>query len=185
MISACDLLSAGICKFLQSDGGHLGQEVQLLSFYDSNKDKIVQIWVGLKYTGKKSEEVALEMNYSLALFCPGGKIDGSTSNSGQGTPKSFGEACKILKLYCVHAMDHSCGLHDCQSVIHLAIQYCIGVGGFDNENAIQFLHTLYSMFLQNKSYWLELTTKFYRQIEGDNVIQKDLRTAMQEPLITR
>ena len=64
-------------------------------------------------------------------------------------PNHLVKHVKVLKLYCVHAMDHSCGLHDCQLVIRLAIQYCIGVGGLDNENAIQFLHTLYSMFLAN------------------------------------
>ena len=50
VIIARDLLSAGIRKFLQTDRGHLGQEVRLLSFYNSNKDKIVQIWIGLTYS---------------------------------------------------------------------------------------------------------------------------------------
>ena len=95
-----------------------------------------------------------------------------------------------MKIYSQYAEDHSCGIHDIQSVFRLATQHCIGEGGLDAENAIQLLHTLYSMFLQNRSYWSELVSEIYNKLESDEEgiqkeIPKDLCKAVQEPLITR
>jgi len=93
VIIARDLLSAGIRKFLQTDRGHLGQEVRLLSFYDLKKRENCSNLDSPHTHWKKSEEVTIGIKYSLALFCPSGKIDGLSSNSGQGIPESFGKAC--------------------------------------------------------------------------------------------
>ena len=37
--------------FVQSDGGHKGQEVRLFSYFDSTTDMIETAWMGLTYCG--------------------------------------------------------------------------------------------------------------------------------------
>jgi hypothetical protein len=50
-------------------------------------------------------------------------------------------------------MSSSCSLHDLQSVFRLAMQQFVGEGGLDAWNAIQMLHTMFSLYLVLKSRW--------------------------------
>ena len=151
------------------------------------------IWLGLSYCGKTSEEVAIGMKTSLQLWF-GDKcksLDGSCVDSGQGTPESFGKACKRLEMVLSHTEDHSCGIHDTQSCFRLPIQKCIGTGGLDKENVIQFLHSIYSLYSELKECWSSMAKKAYLCITTNNnnhsdiTVPKVLLTAIQEPLMTR
>ena len=77
--------------YIQTDGGHQGQEVRLMSYYDPPSDNIKKNWMGLTYCGKTSDEVAKGIKLSLDLCVgTGRKMNGSTVDSGGGTPESFG-----------------------------------------------------------------------------------------------
>ena len=139
-------MKKGVRVFVQTDGGHKGQEVRLLSYYDAEVDKVLSIWTGLQFCRKSSGEVAAGINLSLNIFRSNNSgIDGSTVDSGQGTPESFGLACKKLDLCQQHTDHQSCAIHDMQSVFCLVMQYCVGQGGLNNKNTVQFLHTLYTV----------------------------------------
>ena len=123
--------------FLQTDGGHNGQEVRLLSYYNKANDKIEVIWLGLTYCGKASKLVAEGLKLSLDLwFGEGTTIAGTTGDSGAGTPESLGRACQEVGIATNLSSDHSCGLHDITSVFRPTVQKVIGEGGLDRENAI-------------------------------------------------
>jgi hypothetical protein len=86
--------------FCQSNGGLKGQEVRLFSLLDasdkseSDNGGIYQFWADLTCTGKTSDEVAAGTNQSLKKFGnPNKQINGSTSDSGAGTPESYANAC--------------------------------------------------------------------------------------------
>ncbi len=146
--------------FCQSDGGQKGQEVRLFSILDetdkteSENGVICQFWADLTYTGKTSDEVAAGTNQSLKKFGnPNKQINGSTSDSGAGTPESYANACVKAGIWHEQGMSDSCGAHDIQSVFRLAVVQFVGEGGLDSRNAIQLLHTVFSLYLVLKSRW--------------------------------
>jgi hypothetical protein len=130
--------------FCQSDGGQKGQEVRLFSLLDetdtteSENGVICEFWADLTYTGKTSDEVAAGTNHSLQKFGhPTKQINGSTSDSGAGTPESYANACAKIGIWHQQGISDSCGLHDLQSVFRLAMQQFVGEGGLESRNAIQ------------------------------------------------
>jgi hypothetical protein len=140
--------------FCQSDGGQKGQEVRLFSLLDeadttqSEHGAICEFWADLTYTGKTSDEVAAGTNHSLKKFGhPDKLINGSTSDSGAGTPESYANACAKIGIWHLQGIADSCGLHDLQSVFRLAMQQFVGEGGLDARNAIQLLHTVFFSLL--------------------------------------
>jgi hypothetical protein len=189
--------------FCQSDGGQKGQEVRLFATFDpEDKSKakdgsICSFWADLTYTGKTSDEVAAGMQQSLRKFGLDNKqISGSTSDSGAGTPESFAKSCNTLGIWHNRGMVDSCGLHDIQSVFRLAMQQYVGEGGLDSRNAIQLLHTVFSLYNELRPRWKRvvklLWAKTHTQQDEmpDDLLNstdapKDLLKAMQEPLITR
>jgi hypothetical protein len=172
--------------FLQTDGGHNGQEVRLLSYYNKASDKIEVIWLGLTYCGKASNLVAEGLKLSLDLwFGEGTMIAGTTGDSGAGTPESLGRACQEVGIATNSSSDHSCGLHDITSVFRPTVQKVIGEGGLDRENAIQMLHTLYALHFELGPSWPLLLKRCYFAMTGSNVIPEGLLAAIQEPLQTR
>ena len=66
-------------------------------------------------------------------------VNGLCSDSGQGTPESFGQEMKKENLLLPFFNAYSCGLHDIQSTFRYPILLCIGSGGLDNNDAIQKL----------------------------------------------
>jgi hypothetical protein len=82
-------------NFAQSNGGQRWQEVRLISVWNEGKTSINQpdgkcelYWPDLVYTGKKSEDVAKGMKHSLEkIGLVDKKLQGSTSDSGTGTPE--------------------------------------------------------------------------------------------------
>ena len=44
------------------------------------------------------------------------------------------------------------------------MMHCIGEGGLENENAVQFLHTLYSLFDEHCVFWREIMSTFFGTI---------------------
>ena len=138
--------------------------------------------MGLTYCGKTSLQVTKAIKQSLVLCVgEGQQMTGSTSDSGQGTPESFGEACSYSQ--CCSSFS---GLHEIQSKFRLAMIHCIGKGGLDNENAVQFLHTLYSLFDEYCVIWKDTIATFFQNIFDDpNIdIPGELLICMQNPLIT-
>ena len=65
--------------------------------------------------------------------------------------------------------------------------HCIGEGGLDDENAVQFLHTLYSLFDEHRVLWSKIMSTFFKDIHDDPTIDipRDLLICMQNPLMTR
>jgi hypothetical protein len=144
--------------FCQSDGGQKGQEVRLFSLLDEvdttgfENGLICEFWADLTYTGKTSNEVAAGINHSLKKFGhPNLQLHGSTSDSGAGTPESYANACAKIGIWHALGMSDSCGLLDIQSVFRLSMQQSVGEGGLDARNAIQLLHTVFSLYLVLKS----------------------------------
>ncbi len=189
--------------FCQSDGGQKGQEVRLFSILDetdkteSENGVICQFWADLTYTGKTSDEVAAGTNHSLKKFGhPNKQLNGSTSDSGAGTPESYANACAKIGIWHDMGMSGSCGLHDLQSVFRLAMQQFVGEGGLDARNAIQLLHTVFALYLVLKSRWKRVVGLVWQKLHTSNEqmpdellnsieAPKDLMKAMQEPLVTR
>jgi hypothetical protein len=146
--------------FCQLDGGQKGQEVRLFSLLDesdkieSGNGGICQFWADLTYTGKTSDEVAAGTNQLLKKFGnPNKQINGSTSDSGAGTPESYANACVKAGIWHKQGMSDSYGAHDIQSVFRLAMVQFLGEGVLDSRNAIQLLHTVFSLYLVLKSRW--------------------------------
>jgi hypothetical protein len=186
VIVARHKLSGDVKAYIQSDGGHKGQEVRLLSYYDPILNKISTMWLGLTYCGKTANQVAAGIKLSLDLFRDNSTFEGATVDSGAGTPESFGVSCKQLNICMNEASFESCGLHDLQSVFRLAMQHCIGEGGLTNSNAVQFLHTLFSLFDDNRSIWKVMVREMYGSTyNAEDIIPKELLVALQEPLYTR
>jgi hypothetical protein len=78
---------------------------------------ICKFWADHTYTGKTSDEVAAGTNHLLKKFGhPNKRINGSTNDSGAGTPKSYANACTKIGIWHQQGMSDSCGLHDLQSV---------------------------------------------------------------------
>jgi hypothetical protein len=140
--------------FGQSDGGQKGQEVRLISVWNRERattnhpdGECKLYWLDLAYTGKKSEDAAKGMKHSLKKFgLNDKKLQGLTSDSGEGTPESWSNALDKEGLWEDISMEDSCGIHDLQSVFHLASQHFIGEGGLKKCNMIQLLHTMYSLY---------------------------------------
>ena len=187
VIVARHKLSDDVKAYIQTDGGHKGQEVRLLSYYDLSLNKISTMWLGLTYCGKTSNQVAAGIKLSLDLFRrDNSMLEGATVDSGGGTPESFGVSCKQLNICMTEASFESCALHDLQSVFRLAMQHCIGEGGLTNSNAVQFLHTLFSLFDDNRSIWKVMVHEMYGSTyNAEDIIPKELLVALQEPLYTR
>jgi hypothetical protein len=92
-------------------------------------------------------------------------------------------------------MSDSCGAHGIQSVFRLAMIQFVGEGGLDSRNAIQLLHTVFSLYLVLKSRWKRVVGLVWKKIHAnkqmpDNLLDsieapKALVKAMQEPLVTR
>jgi hypothetical protein len=189
--------------FCQSDGGQKGQEVRLFTTFDpQDKSKaedgsICSFWADLTYTGKTSDDVATGMHQSLKKFGhPEKQLSGSTSDSGAGTPESFAKSCDQLAIWHQRAMIDSCGLHDIQSVFRLAMQQYVGEGGLDSRNAIQLLHTIFSLYNELRPRWKRVVKLVWAKThaEGEEMPEnllnsteapKNLLKAMQEPLVTR
>jgi hypothetical protein len=77
----------GLHVYLQTDGGHKGQEVRLLSYWDEPRQEIRTIWLGLSFCGKTSDDVARGIKLSLDIFRRNSTtISGATVDSRQGTP---------------------------------------------------------------------------------------------------
>ena len=177
--------------FVQTDGGHQGQEVRLLSYYNQRKNKIEVVWLGLTYCGKDSGAVARGLRQSLVLWFDYNRlIAGTTGDSGSGTPESLGKACSEIGITEPLSQDHSCGLHDCSSVFRPTIEKMIGKGGLDSDNAVQLLHTIYSLYYELRYEWKKLITDVYLAEnnlpqDGSVKIPSALVLAMQEPLHTR
>ena len=176
--------------------------MRLFSLLDeSNKRKfengvICQFWADLTYIGKTPHEVAAGTNQSLKKFGnPNKQINGSTRNSGAGTPESYANACTKVGIWHKQGMSDSCGAHDIQSVFRLAMIQFVGEGGLDSRNAIQLLHTVFSLYLVLKSRWKRVVGLVWKKIHAneqmpDDLLDsieapKDLVKAMQEPLVTR
>jgi hypothetical protein len=97
---------------------------------ESKNGVICEFWADLTYTGKTSDEVAAGTNHSLQKFGhPTKQINGSTSDSGAGTPESYASACAKIGIWHEQGISDSCGLHDLQSVFCLAMQQFVGEGG--------------------------------------------------------
>lgn len=53
--------------YVQTDGDHKGQEISMLTYYDSVTDKIKQLFLGLGVVGEKaSKDVAKESKRDLS-----------------------------------------------------------------------------------------------------------------------
>jgi len=185
-----DIFSTGSI-FYQTDGGHAGQEVSLLSKYCEKEEKVIQVWAGLTSVGGKgSSQVAQSTKKRIELFCGGpiSKIDGLCVDSGCGTPESLGAELQKLDLTSSFFTPDSCGLHDIQSVFRYSVLNCIGGGSLDQDNAIQLLHTMFSFYNENKSYWKSLVGKTVEKLDDLDYdisnLPHDLNCSMQAPLIT-
>jgi hypothetical protein len=93
-------------------------------------------------------------------------------------------------------MIDSCGLHDIQYVFRLAMQQYVGEGGLDSHNAIQLLHTIFSLYNELQLRWKRVIKLVWvkKHAEGEEMpsnllhlleAPQDLLKAMQEPLVTR
>ena len=100
--------------YVQTDGGHKGQEISMLTYYDPETDKIEQLFLGLGAVGgKASKDVAKGIKERLELIGRQGKqLGGCTVDSGAGTPESLAAACRDKNFYNECALTSSCGLHD-------------------------------------------------------------------------
>jgi hypothetical protein len=137
------------------------------------------------------------MNQSLKKFGrPNKQVSGTTSDSGAGTPESFAKSCEQLAIWHSRGMIDSCALHDIQSVFRLAMQQYVGEGGLDARNAIQLLHTVFSLYHELRPRWKRIvklvwakTHETQEEMPADLLhsidAPKDLLKAMQEPLVTR
>jgi hypothetical protein len=139
------------------------------------------------------------MKHSLKKFgLVDKKLNGSTSDSGAGTPESWSKALEKEELCWEDvSMEDSCGIHDLQSVFRLATQHFVGEGNCEKRNAIQLLHTMYSLYDELNGFkgWYKesvivLWRKIYESQMPDGIFTsvdatKNLLQAMQEPLITQ
>ena len=174
--------------FMQTDGGQKEQEVRLFSFWDFDDNKPRQFWTDVSYNGKKSTEVATGTKASLKLVGHETKqLMGLTGDSGQGTPESTAKALQKGGIWNARAMEDSCGLHDLQSVFRLPIEHYIGDGGLENNNAIQYIHTVFSFFKEVKTRWADMVKVTWVRLNPGTEIPTaaDILRALQEPLITR
>ena len=164
----------------------------MFSRYNHQQREVQQIWAGCTNVGGKlSSDIALGAKLRMKLFFPHTgeqlkKLDGITVDSGQGTPESLGKCMQQLGLtsncFCVD----SCGLHDLQSVLRYSILNFIGAGGLDGDNAVQRLHTMYSFYIENRSYWSDIIQLISVKwgYTADN-LPKKLYSSIQAPLVTR
>jgi hypothetical protein len=87
------------------------------------------------------------MKHSLKKFgLADKKLRGSTSDSGASTPESWSKGLEKEGLWEDVSMEDSCGIHDLQSGFRLATQHFVGEGNLKKRNAIQLLHTMYSLY---------------------------------------
>jgi hypothetical protein len=167
--------------FCQLDGGQKGQEVRLFTLLDE-ADKtqfehwaICKFWADLTYTGKTSNVVAAGTNNLLQKFGHLNKlINGSTSNSGAGTPESYANACTKIGIWHQQGMSNSCSLHDLQSVFWLAMQQFVGEGGLDAQNALQLLHAIFSLYKELKSRWKRVVSLVWKGMHTNEQIPDNL-----------
>jgi hypothetical protein len=68
---------------------------------------------------------------------PNKYINGSSSNSGAGTPWSYRNICAKIGIWHKQGMSNSCCADDIQSVFCLAMIQFVGEGGWDSRNVIQ------------------------------------------------
>ena len=174
--------------FMQTDGGQREQEVRLLSLWDCEENKPRQFWTDISYNGKKSTDVATGTKASLKLVGHETKeLMGLTGDSGQGTPESTAQALREGGIWHARAMEDSCGLHDLQSVFRLPIEHYIGDGGLDNNNALQYIHTVFSFFKEVRPRWADMVIVTWERLYPGTEIPTaaEILKALQEPLITR
>ncbi len=140
--------------FPQSDGGQRGQEVRLSSVWNKGKTSINKqegefelYWLDRAYTGKQSKDGAKGMKHSLKkIGLVDKKLRGSNRDSGAGTPESWSKGLEKEGLWEDVSMEDSCGIHNLQSGFRLATQHFVGEGNLKKRNAIQLLHTMYSLY---------------------------------------
>ena len=118
------LMSKAKSAFVQSDGGHDGQEIRIFNIWNTLDKSLtpdgtmMSFWADLTFNGKKSIEVAAGMKLSLRRLGNEDKeLKGGTWDSGQGTPESAACAMHQIGLWHKLATSDSCGIHDLQSVI--------------------------------------------------------------------
>ena len=187
-----NMVSSG-ASFFQTDGGHKGQEVSLFSTYCTTQERIIQVWAGCNtVAGKTSFDVAVGAKLRLELFFTkpalllSPQVDGICVDSGQGTPESLSKEMHKLGLLTAFFCCDSCGLHDVQSVFRYAILICIGAGGLDSDDAIQLLHTLFSFYVEVRSFWTDLIKEVAQKLDMDiSKLPRELNCSMQCPLLTR
>ena len=103
------------------------------------------MWLDVYFCGKKSEDIAKGIEYSLKQFGlpllpPSLRV---TVDSSAGTPESLKVSLMNIQLWGTHlALADSCGIHDIQSLFRLPIAQWIGEGGLDRRNTIQLIHTV-------------------------------------------
>jgi hypothetical protein len=128
---------------------------------ESKNGVICEFWADLTYTGMTSNEVAAGTNHSLQKFGhPSKQINGSTS---AGTPVSYANAYVKIGIWHEQGISNLCGLHDLQSVFPLGMQQVVSKGGLESQNAIQFLHTIFSLYLVLKSSWKRLVSLVWKK----------------------
>jgi hypothetical protein len=151
---------------------------------------VCQLWFDLTYFSKKSAEVSQGMKNSLKKFSmPEPKpLKGATVDSGAGMTKSYAKACKIIQIWIDHAVADSCGIHDLHSDFCLPIQQYIGEGKLGLKNAVQFLHTLYSLYDELNGFkrrWNKIVRGGWHKVYGTEAgkitidLPKDLLLATQ------
>ena len=165
----------------------------MFSTYSHSQNRVLQVWAGCNAAGGNlSSDVAFAAKLRVELFLhkqsllQSPQLHGICVDSGAGTPESLEKAMGNLKLLRSTFCCDSCGLHDIQSVFRYSILICIGAGGLDSDDALQLLHTLFSFYVEVRSFWSDIIKEVCTKLDLDiDALPKDLQAAMQQPLTTR
>ena len=137
--------------------------------------------------GKLSSHVANGTRERMKLFFKSEdqRLDGICVNSIQRTPESLRKCLRGLNLLSHFFCTDSCGLQDIhQSAVRLPILSCIGSGGLHNDDAIQLLHTMYVIHVENRSFWSDIMKSLAISMGYTaSTIPKRLGKSMQTPLM--
>ena len=100
-------------------------------------------------------------------------------------PESLGKCAKKLDPTSIYFYCDSYGLHDLQFVLRYQVLNYIGVGGLDSDDTIQLLHTMYAVYIENRSYWYGIIHLIVVKLgyNSDN-LPKKLDSSMQAPPVT-
>lgn len=175
--------------YFQEDGGHDGQDVKFVTYWDGLK--VVMFLIDVDTAPKTSKGVAEGVKYSLKkIGC--NNLAGVTCDSGAGTPESLRDALCEQGLLMDDAFAESCGLHDLMSCFRLPVETYIGTGGIDKRNGIQIIHQVWDLFKHFRrwegSTWTNLCERLWTDVYGDTRPQSELKWLIkniQEPLLTR